>query len=100
MGKDFQLETIDPRSLPAGRAVVTIPYILIIRFFKYWPARYENLRVAREVLENPKRIFAGIRAHNEGGWCFTSRPKEWHIEEHVVGPFPERLVFAVYLNSR
>jgi hypothetical protein len=76
MGKNFQLETMDPRNLPHGRTVVTIPHSLILCFFKYRPVDYENFRAAREVLENPKRIFVGIRAHNEGGWCFAGRPKE------------------------
>ena len=71
------METVDPRDPLHGRAMVTIPYSVILNLYKYQPVRYENLRVAREVLANPKRIFAGIRAHNAGGWCFTGRPKQW-----------------------
>jgi hypothetical protein len=72
MGKHFEIETIDPRNLPNGRAIVTIPYNLIIRFYKFRPVDYENFRAAKEVLENPKRIFTGIRAHNEGAVIYRS----------------------------
>ena len=89
MGKDFQLETMDPRNLPHGRAIVTIPHGLILRFYKYHPADWENFRAAKEVLENPKRIFAGIRAHNEGGWCFTGRP----LESMWLNRFPKTSCF-------
>jgi hypothetical protein len=52
------------------------------------------------VLQNPKRIFSGVRIHNEGGWCFTGRPEKWHTKENVITPFPDNLIFAVYINSR
>ena len=100
MGMDYQLNTIDPRDPKNARIQITIPHSVCLYFYKYYPVRYENLRVAKEVLQNPKRIFSGIRAHNEGGWCFTGRPKEWHIKEAVIAPFPDDLIFTVYINPR
>src|SRR5688500_3810263 len=86
---------------PGGVSVnAVIPYELILRYYKYNPVRYENLRAAKHVLVNPLRVFAGVRRFNEGGWCFTGRPSTWYITENVTATFPDNLVFSVYLNSR
>jgi hypothetical protein len=60
--------------------------------------QYENLRAVKYVLDNPDRIFWGIREYNEGGWCYVGRPEEWHIKQTVIVPFPKSRVFAVYIN--
>ncbi len=100
MSKNFCLKIINP-SDPTGEKVEAIfSPSFYLNVYKYSPLRYENLRVARYVLENPKRIFAGIREFNPGGWCFTGKPKEWYVSPESIGPFPDNLVFAVYLNSR
>jgi hypothetical protein len=97
---DFFVNVIDPND-PAGQKVqAIIPHRLILRYYRFSPVRYENFRAAKDVLENPQRIFSGVRQFNEGGWCFTGRPKSWYIKEQVQAPFPEKLIFAVYLNSR
>ena len=98
MADDFSCETIDPRN-PTGPAIKAIlPGYYTLRLFKYSPVDYENLRAAKHVLEHPERIFFGVREFNEGGWCYTARPAEWYIKEAVVAPFPDKKVFAVYLN--
>jgi len=98
---DFTFHTIDPRN-PTGRKVrVILPGELIDRYYKYTYVAYENFRAAKHVLENPQRIFTGIREFNEGEWwCYTGRPERWHVAEAVTAPFPKNRVFAVYLNSR
>lgn len=98
--KDFQIDAVDPRDPTNARTQITIPRSVYLPLYKYHPVRYENLRVAKEVLQNPERIFSGVRTHNEGGWCFTGRPKEWHIKEKMIAPFPDYLIFAVYVNQR
>lgn len=98
MGMDFQIDAVDPRDPLNARTKIIIPHSVYLNIYKYYPVRYENLRVAKEVLQNPKRIFSGIRTYNEGGWCFTGRPKEWYINEKQIVPFPDYLIFAVYIN--
>ena len=74
----------------------------IEHLFKYHPVQFENLRVVKAVLLNPKRIFIGIkRAVSADGLCFVGQPENWHVRENKYLPFPkERLVFVVYLNDR
>lgn len=100
MSKDYFTEIINPLDPKGPKIQATIPARLILNYYKFYPVRYENFRSAKHVLECPKRIFAGIRQFNEGGWCFTGRPMKWYIREHVEVPFPENLVFSVYLNPR
>ncbi len=100
MADNFACETINPVD-PAGPKVDAVfPGSYTLRLYKYSPVDYQNLRAAKHVLENPKRIFCGVREFNEGGWCYVGRPSEWHIKERHVVPFPEDKVFAVYLNPR
>jgi len=95
---DYVCKTIDPNN-PAGPPVDAIfPGHLTLRYWKYSPVDFENLRAANYVLENPKRIFFGVRAYNQGGWCYTGRPAQWYIKEGALVPFPKERVFAVYLN--
>lgn len=97
MTKSFVLKVVDPYN-PKGSIEVIIPSDLIIRLYKYHPIRYKNFEAAKEVLENPERIFSGIRSINEGGLCYVGCPKEWYITENQKVPFPDNRVFAVYLN--
>jgi len=54
-----------------------------LQSYKLNPVDYENLRAAKYVLENTCRIFSGIREFNDGGWCFTGKPKMWYIRQTV-----------------
>lgn len=97
---DYHIEILDP-SNPAGPKVQSVlPQRLIEKYYREYPVRFENLKAAKYVLDNPQRIFSGVRVFNEGGWCFTGKPVSWNIRETITAPFPDNLVFAVYLNSR
>ena len=111
MTADYACKTIDPNN-PAGPKIDAIfPGAYTLRLYKYSSVDFENLRAAKYVLENPKRIFFGVRAYNQGGWCYTGRPADlmkarfspswgtWYIKERAVAPFPKDRVFAVYVNS-
>jgi len=100
MAHDFCIDIMNPDNPDGPKIQATIPHRLILNYYKYHPVRYENLRAARCVLLHPERIFSGVRQFNEGGWCFTARPRFWYIKENVAAEFPDNLVFAVYLNSR
>ena len=94
-------KTIDPRNPAGPRVPATIPNDLISRAYKYDTVQFENIRLAViEVLDDPKRIFTGIRELNEGGWCYVGRPKAWCVREGRIVPFPSNLVYAVYMNDR
>jgi len=95
---DYVQPIINPVDVTGPRINAIIPCDLILRYYKMHPVRYENFRAAKTVMEEPVRIFSGVRQFNEGGWCFTGRPEIWHIREAVTAPFPDNLVFAVYLN--
>ena len=97
--QNYFLNIIDPHDPKGPTIQAEIPHSVYSRLYKYYPVRYENLRAAKYVLENPKRIFSGVRQFNEGGWCFTGKPRMWYIKEDVQAPFPNELVFAVYLNA-
>lgn len=97
MGMDFEIRIIDPEN-PAKTTCAIIPHDVYLNAYKFVPVVYENLRAAKFVLENPHRIFSGIRRFNDGGWCFTGRPEVWHVKESVTARFPDHLIFAVYLN--
>jgi hypothetical protein len=100
MPNNFPIDIINPNN-PAGEKVQAIfPYAWFSHLYKFYPIRYKNLEVAKFVLQNPKRIFSGIRHYNQGGWCFTGKPVLWHIRENVQAPFPDNLIFTVYLNPR
>lgn len=100
MARDFFYRTLNPEN-PTGELIdVCFPGDLTERWYKYQPVQYENLRAAAEVLSNVRRIFGGIREYQEGGWCYTGRPRQWCVQEGVWAPFPQNRVFAVYLNPR
>jgi hypothetical protein len=100
MSKNFCTQIRNPEQPEGSKIEATIPHHLILNFYKFYPVRYENFRATKIVLENPLRIFSGVRQLNEGGFCFTGRPSKWYIKEDIVAPFPANLVFAVYLNPR
>ena len=97
---DFNVEIRNPDDPLNARVTAIIPSGLIEAYYKYDIVRFQNFWSVKHVLENTKRIFSGVRRHNEGGWCFTGRPDMWYIRENVRAPFPKEFVFAVYLNSR
>jgi len=95
---DFVCKTIDPNN-PAGPKIGAIfPGDYALHLYKYYPVLYENIRAAQYVLEHTERIFFGVREFDEGGWCYIGRPAEWYIAEGVVAPFPDNMIFAVYMN--
>ena len=98
MAADYACETIDPNNPTGPKTKAIFPGEYSLRLYKYSPVEYENLRAAKYVLEHPQRIFFGVREFNEGGWCYTGRPIEWCVKEGEVRPFPQNIVFAVYLN--
>ncbi len=100
MARDYEQEVINPAKPDGPRIQAVFPAKLTLYLYKYAPVGYENLRVAKYVLQNTKRIFYGLREFNEGGWCYTGKPLEWCIREGEYAPFPDHLVFAVYMNSR
>jgi hypothetical protein len=98
LADDFACETIDPNNPTGPKVKAIFPGAYTTRLYKYSPVDYENLRAGKHVLEHVERIFFGVREFNEGGWCYTGRPLEWYIKEGVVVRFPDKFVFAVYLN--
>ncbi|MCD4830746.1 MAG: hypothetical protein K8R02_02930 [Anaerohalosphaeraceae bacterium] len=95
---NYEQETINPEHPEGLKIKVIIPHLVYLRAYKHDPVKYENLRGAKEVLENPKRIFWGIREHNDGGWCYTGIPKKLYIKQSNAVDFPDGKVFAVYIN--
>lgn len=100
MTKNFAIKTRDPRNPENDVVEIIIPGDLIEHYYCNMPVQYENFRVAKTVLESPRRIFSGLRAFNEGGWCYVGRPASWYIRENTIVTFPGGFVFAVYINPR
>lgn len=96
---NYYQEVIDPRNPLGPKIKVVIPHYIYNRAFKYNPVKYSNLMAAKEVLENPKRIFWGIREHNEGGWCYVGLPTKLCVRPDEWIDYPDDKVFAVYVNS-
>jgi hypothetical protein len=96
----YNIEIRNPSDPANSKVTAIIPSGLIEAYYKYDIVRFQNFWAVKHVLENTKRIFAGVRRFNDGGWCFTGRPDMWYIRENVRAPFPKDLVFAVYLNPR
>lgn len=97
---NYMQDIIDPNNPRGPKVKAIIPHWLILKYYKFHPVRYENLRATKHVLENPLRIFTGVRIYNEGGLCFVGRPNQWYIREATQVPFPQDLIFAVYMNPR
>src|SRR5437899_7603970 len=96
----YLIEILDPANPTGSKTNAILPEYLYQKYYTHYPTQYENLRAAKYVLRNPKRIFSGVREYTQGGWCFTGKPISWFIRETVTAPFPDNMVFAVYLNSR
>lgn len=94
----FTIRCRDPRAPEHDTVNVIIPGDLIEHCYCSLPVQFENFRAAKFVLENPRRIFSGVRLLNQGGWCYVGKPSEWYIRENTIAPFPEQFVFAVYVN--
>lgn len=97
---NYEQETLDPTDPTGPKIKVIIPYPVFLRAYKYNSVKYENIRGVKEVLENPKRIFWGVREYSEGGWCYVGRPTKLFLTENKVVDFPKNKVFAVYINDR
>jgi hypothetical protein len=101
LAQGYEILTINPRDPTGPKIPALFPIGLIERYHKYRFVDFQNLQVAKHVLENPKRIYSVLREFDkEERWCYTGRPGHWWVVENVTAPFPDHLVFAVYLNSR
>ena len=98
MARDFIYSTVNPLDPNGPKTQVIIPSDYYQTLYKYHPVDYQNLIAAKFVLDEPKKLFFGVREYTQGGWCYTGRPPEWYIRENVIVPFPNHLVFAVYIN--
>lgn len=78
--------------------MATIPLELVRKYYKEDDPKFDNLQSAKEVLDHPMMLFAGVRRFNEGGWCFVGHPRQHFIRRRVSAPMPPGRVFAVYLN--
>ena len=95
----YECETIDPRRRDGSRTTVRLSIQLARKYLKLISVDYMNLGLcAKEVLDDPQRIFEGVRGYEEGGWCYTGRPSEIYVTEGVTAPFQERFVYAVYVS--
>ena len=98
MTRNYTYQTTNPTSPEGPKVDVVIPGDLILKLHKDNSVKYQNFETAKYVLDNPERIFSGVRQFNEGGWCYVGCPAEWYIKERVCVPFPQDKIFAVYLN--
>ncbi len=96
--QNYTFKTLDPETPDGPLGEVTLYHSTYLHAYKYSPVEYENIVAAKEVLDHPERIFEGVRAFNDGGWCYTGRPSRWCIKEGVFVPFPDDLIFTVYIN--
>jgi hypothetical protein len=99
MPQNALIDIINPEDVNGPKIKAVLSHTFYLRMYKFSPVKYENLVAAKYILENPQRIFSGVRQFNDGGWCFTGRPNSWYVTKDVRVPFPEHLVFAVYLNA-
>lgn len=98
--RDFEIAIRNPEDPEGTKVQATLPAYLATKAYKDDPIQFANLVAAKHVVENPVRIFYGVRQYNQGGWCYTGRPAQWDIREGVTVPFPPNLIYAVYLNPR
>ncbi len=71
----------------------------------YRPNDFLNLSTVYEVLNNPNRIFAGLKrqhSNSNNKLCVVGKPKNWYIggNDSSITPFPPNLVYLVFLNER
>jgi hypothetical protein len=72
---------------------------------KYLPTDFLNLFTAYEVVNNPNRIFSGLKrlySDSSRKLCIAGKPHNWYIgkNEETAAPFPQNLVYLVFLNER
>lgn len=89
---------------PTGQKIeIRIEYGFWDYLLKYQPVKFVNIETAFKVLNNPNRIFSGIKrpiSTNADTLCFAGIPDTWYLREDLEVSFPDNLVYAVYLNSR
>ena len=100
MPNNYFIEVLDPENPSGPKKKATIPYDLILHYYKRLETRYDQFIEAKYVLENTSRLFGRCRLLSDGMWCYSGRPETWHVKPGVIAPFPKELVFAVYLNDR
>lgn len=69
------------------------------------PNRFLNLFTVYEVLNNPNRIFAGLKrpfSDSSKRLCVVGKPRYWYVgkENSSEVPFPSELVYLVFLSER
>jgi len=95
----FQYEVLDPHNPAGPPAIVTIPCDLVRRWYKYSYVDYQNLAgPGVEVLDKPLAIFGGVRAYEQGGYCYLGKPAQWYIRRDCLVSFPANRIFGVYVN--
>lgn len=95
------LYTVDPENPKGPKIAVRLEQDTLQYWYKYKPTKWKNVLTAKHVLDNPLRIFVGIRrSFSENGWCYVGKPRTWFIRENEKVAFPQDLVYAVYLNDR
>lgn len=99
MAHDYGVEVIDPREVTGPKTTAWFPHSLYLAHYKEDRIHYWNIQTAKVVLERPSAIFAGVREFNEGGWCYVGRPQYWYTRPEKPVPFPDDLVYSVYLNA-
>lgn len=92
------VDALDPDD-PGEVVEVCFPLDLVNDLYKTHPVDWYNVRVAKEVLECPERVYSGTREHQEGGWCYVGRPTSYCMKPDVTVPLPPGFVFTVYLNA-
>ena len=70
MTADFSFKIMDPAAPLGPKADCTIPGYLTERHYKCNPTKFNNLLMARTVLDAPLLVFEGVREFNEGGLVF------------------------------
>ena len=65
----YNIEIRNPSDPANSKVTAIIPSGLIEAYYKYDIVRFQNFWAVKHVLENTKRIFAGVRRFNDGGWC-------------------------------
>ena len=98
MAKDYYFDVRDPRNPENATVKSKLPGPLYQKHYKSNFVKYMNLKAAKEVIEDTKLIFAGVREFQEGGWCYVGKPSMHYIRDTITVPIPPGHVFTVYMN--
>lgn len=98
MRDGYRVQAISPVNPETEHVDVVIPLDLARRWYKESSVDFDNLEIAKEVLENPLRIFEGVRDYEEGGFCYVGKPKSVYVRPKCTAPLPHDCVFTVYVN--